>query len=60
MEDTALEEAARMPDGMMDNMDDLFGEQADELGIPVTLPPVPLPSPLVTRVADMQRIGCST
>lgn len=49
-----------MPDaGLMDPMDDLFGESADGLGV-VSLPPIPLPAAVVLRNADSQRIGCCT
>lgn len=45
---------------MMDNMDDLFGEAADGLGMGtgVVMPSAPLPAPLIARVADIQRTGC--
>jgi mediator of RNA polymerase II transcription subunit 16 len=44
---------------MMDpTMEDLFGEAVNDLG--AGLPPVPLPSSLMLRIAEMQHRGCST
>ncbi|KAH9835081.1 Mediator complex subunit 16 [Teratosphaeria destructans] len=66
MDDTAaMDDNAPMPDGLMDNMvetnmDDLFGDAADNLNINVPLPPIPLPAPLVMRLSEMQRTGCCT
>ncbi|KAI6835587.1 hypothetical protein KC340_g5325 [Hortaea werneckii] len=48
---------------MMDNMEDLFGEAADDLGLgaaPLSLPQAPLSTPVLLRLADLQRSGCCT
>ncbi|KAK5134455.1 hypothetical protein LTR08_006502 [Meristemomyces frigidus] len=66
MDDSALDEATVMPDAgdasMLDNMDDLFGDAADGLGMGtgVVLPSAPLPASLIFRVASAQRTGCCT
>jgi hypothetical protein len=74
MEDTAMDDPSQIPDAdmtgadlpdtadiaaaaMMDPMDDLFGETAGDLGVPVLAPPL-LPAALISRVNDMQRLGC--
>ena len=68
MESAALD-ASNMPGAnMMDSdinagIDDLFGDAADDLAaenLGVALPPIHLPLELVLRIADMQRLGCST
>ncbi|CAK4028645.1 Hypothetical predicted protein [Lecanosticta acicola] len=43
---------------MMETMEDLFGEAADNLN--VSLPPVILPAASMLRVAEMQSRGCCT
>ncbi|KAF2173213.1 hypothetical protein M409DRAFT_17158 [Zasmidium cellare ATCC 36951] len=54
VEDQAIPDAA-----MMDpTMEDLFGEAADGLNVP--LPPAPLPAALILRIAEMQSRGCCT
>jgi len=47
---------------MMDQMEDLFGETADGLGVQVHLPSSgPLPPPaLVQRIAELQTSGACT
>ncbi|KAK4894066.1 Mediator of RNA polymerase II transcription subunit 16 [Elasticomyces elasticus] len=46
--------------GMIDPMDDLFGDPADGMDVPVpmVMPSAPLPTSLIFRVNDMQRTGC--
>jgi hypothetical protein len=44
--------------GIMDPMDDLFGEAADGLGVSLPMPAAPLPASLISRIDDMQRTGC--
>ena len=47
---------------MMDQMEDLFGESADALGVQVHLPPngPPPPPVLVQRIAELQNSGACT
>lgn len=47
---------------MMDQMEDLFGESADGLGVQVHLPPSgpPPPPALVQRIAELQTSGACT
>ncbi|WPG99810.1 Hypothetical protein R9X50_00262900 [Acrodontium crateriforme] len=60
MDDSVHLADSSMPDaGLMDPMDDLFGESTDGLGV-VALPPIPLPAAVVLRNAVAQRIGCCT
>ncbi|KAI5370099.1 putative mediator complex, subunit Med16 [Septoria linicola] len=53
-------EGSVMPDAsMMDpNMDDLFGEAANDLV--AAMPATPLPAPVFLRLAEMQSRGCCT
>ena len=67
MEDSILNnEPIALPDAgdaaMLDNMDDLFGDAADGLGLGagIPLPPAPLPASILFRIADVQRSGCCT
>ncbi|KAK3115231.1 Mediator of RNA polymerase II transcription subunit 16 [Teratosphaeriaceae sp. CCFEE 6253] len=56
-----LTDAGLATTGMTDSMDDLFGEAADGLGVPVPMAiAAPLPASLIYRVNDMQRIGCGS
>jgi hypothetical protein len=60
--DTTMNDVVDMQaSGMMDPMEDLFGEAANDLSVhvplPVTLPP---PPGLVQRIAEMQTFGCCT
>lgn len=50
--------AGMEPTGLMDPMDDLFGEAADGLGVSIPMPAAPLPPSLIFRIDDMQRTGC--
>ncbi len=55
--------ASVMPDAsMMDpNMDDLFGEAANDLVAAMpAMPATPLPAPVFLRIAEMQSRGCCT
>ncbi|TKA79387.1 hypothetical protein B0A55_02827 [Friedmanniomyces simplex] len=70
MDDEAMGEPPEMPEdhlmateldqaGLIDPLDDLFGEAADGLGVPVPImPSAPLPASLVFRINDMQHTGC--
>ena len=59
MDESVVLGDASMPDaGLMDPMDDLFGEADDTLG--VAMPPIPLPAAVVLRTAEIQRSGCCT
>lgn len=50
--------------GMMDSMDDLFGDAADSLGvnvnIPLQAPSLPPPPGLIQRIAEQQTSGACT
>ena len=54
MDATNIAEPVGIPDAsMMDpTIDDLFGEAAGGLAVP--MPPAPLPTPVVLRIAEMQ------
>ena len=60
--DTAMNDGDLQNANMMDQMEDLFGETADGLGVQVHLPPSgPPPSPaLVQRIAELQTSGACT
>lgn len=46
---------------MMDPMEDLFGDAADDMNMNVPATPQnPLPPHLIVRIAEMQRSGCCT
>lgn len=59
--DTAITDVDIPGTAMMDPMDDLFGETANDMNVqiqmPTTLPPPPR---LIQRVAEMQSFACST
>lgn len=66
--DTAMNDAAD-PDihqgqGMMDSMDDLFGDATDSLNvnvnIPLPAPSLPPPSGVIQRIAELQTSGACT
>lgn len=60
--DTVMNDGDLQNANMMDQMEDLFGETADGLGVQVHLPPSgPPPSPaLVQRIAELQTSGACT
>lgn len=50
--------------GMMDSMDDLFGDATDSLNvnvnIPLPTPSLPPPSGVIQRIAELQTSGACT
>ena len=46
---------------MLDPMEDLFGETANDMNVHVQMPTtLPAPSRLIQRIAEMQTYGCCT
>ncbi|KAK0829182.1 Mediator of RNA polymerase II transcription subunit 16 [Friedmanniomyces endolithicus] len=71
MEDTTMGEAPDIPvdelmateldpAGLMDPMDDLFGDTADGLEMPAPIPAAPLPASLGIHISNMQGVGCTS
>lgn len=60
--DTVMSDGDLQNANMMDQMEDLFGETADGLGVQVHLPPSgpPPPPALVQRIAELQTSGACT
>ncbi|KAK0272609.1 Mediator of RNA polymerase II transcription subunit 16 [Friedmanniomyces endolithicus] len=71
MVDTAMDDAPDIavdelmaseldPAGLMDPMDDLFGDTADGLAMPAPIPAAPLPASLGMHISNMQGVGCTS
>jgi len=59
--DTSMTDVDMPGTAMLDPMDDLFGETANDMNVHVQLPTtLPPPPRLIQRIAEMQIYGCCT
>lgn len=59
--DTAMTDVDIPGAVMLDPMDDLFGETANDMGVHVQLPTtLPPPPRLIQQIAEVQTCGCCT